>query len=305
MNRGVFLNNESIMTYFESYLTNERHYSKLTSQAYLSDCRQFIRFLAQTGEPSLLKASLDDARMYMSQLINKKYKNRSIARKMSSLRSLYHFLLRNEEIDYNPFSHLNMKKVSFRKPSFFFLEEMDQLFQAVDGDEPLDLRNQALLELLYASGLSVSECVNLLLEDLDFDLSILRVSGRRKKERYVPFGEFAYDALTKYIKNGRSLLMNHHKKEHSYLFINHHGEPLTVSGVQYILREIIKKTSLKGKIHPHKIRHSFAVHLLNNGADIRTVQEFLGHASLSSTQVYTDVTKENLQEQYKKYFSRS
>lgn len=293
------------MTYFESYLMNERHYSKLTSQAYLSDSRQFIRFLEQRDVSSLLEVKLSDARIYMSQLADKKYKNRSIARKISSLRSLYHFLLRNDEIDYNPFSHLNMKKVAFRKPSFFFLEEMDQLFEAVDGDEPLDFRNQALLELLYASGLSVNECVSLLLEDLDFDLSILLVSGQRKKERYVPFGEFAHDALTKYIENGRQPLMEHFKKEHSYLFVNHHGDPLTASGVQYILREIIKKTSLKGKIHPHKIRHSFAMHLLNNGADIRTVQEFLGHASLSSTQAYADVTKEHLQEEYKKYFSRS
>lgn len=305
MDRGVFLTNEEIMNYFESYLMNERHYSKLTCQAYMSDCRQFMRFLQKTGPLSLLEASLDDARLYMAHLTNKKYKNRSIVRKMSSLRSLYHFLLRNDEIDYNPFAHLNMKKVTFRKPSFFFLEEMDQLFEAVDGEEPLNYRNQALLELLYASGLSVSECVNLLLEDLDFDLSILLVSGRRKKERYVPFGEYAHDALIKYLKKGRKPLMEQYKKEHAYLFVSHYGDPLTVSGVQYILKEIIKKTSLKGKIHPHKIRHSFAVHLLNNGADIRTVQEFLGHASLSSTQVYTDVTREHMQEEYKKYFSRS
>src|SRR5699024_9123668 len=162
----------------------------------------------------------------------------------------------------------------------------DALFQAVKGEKPLDFRNEALLEVLYGTGIRLSECKNIQLKDIDFDLSVVLIHGKGNKERYVPFGHYAAVALQEYLRKGRSLLMTKYHKEHDYLFVNQYGDQLSASGIEYILNQIIKKSSLTADIHPHMLRHTFATHLLNNGADLRTVQELLGHASLSSTQIY-------------------
>ncbi|MGO1919633.1 MAG: tyrosine-type recombinase/integrase, partial [Alkalibacterium gilvum] len=179
------------------------------------------------------------------------------------------------------------------------------LFEATEGDKPLELRNQALLEMLYGTGIRVSECQGIRLDDIDFEMGMLFVRGKGRKERYIPFGHYASQALTRYIDNGRQLLMSKYEKNHDYLFVNHHGEQITQSGIQYVLNQLIKKSSLSQNISPHMLRHTFATHLLNNGADIRTVQELLGHKSLSSTQIYTHVTTEHLQKDYNAYHPRA
>ena len=170
------------------------------------------------------------------------------------------------------------------------------LFEANEGETPKEKRELAILELLYATGIRVSELTSIQLKDVDFSLSILRVMGKGRKERYVPFGQFAHEALQLYVTDARPILMK--KQQHDSLFVNMRGEPLTARGVRYILNELVKKTELTTTIYPHMIRHTFATHLLNQGADLRTVQELLGHASLSSTQVYTHVTKEHLRNTY-------
>ena len=154
----------------------------------------------------------------------------------------------------------------------------------------------AILELLYATGIRVSECVSIELDQIDFHYSILRVMGKGRKERIVPFGQYAHDALLQYIKEVRPKLMKN--KEHQRLFVNMRGGELTARGVRHILNDMMEAASLHSKIYPHMLRHTFATHLLNNGADLRTVQELLGHAHLSSTQVYTHVTKEHLRNTY-------
>ena len=189
-------------------------------------------------------------------------------------------------------------------PRFFYEKEMNQLFEAVKGDDPLSLRNSALLELLYATGMRVSECANLLLDQLDFDNNIVLIHGKGDKDRYVPFGSYAKTALKKYFDQGRPVLMKKFHQEHQYVFVNSRGKNVTSRGIEYILDQIIKKTSLTSDIHPHMIRHTFATHMLEHGADLRTVQELLGHSSLSTTQIYTHVTMEHLQNDYKKYFPR-
>lgn len=293
------------ITLFSNYLTNERHYSEHTNLAYIDDLLAFERFLQETGEDDILAVELSDARIYLSYLTDKKYSRASISRKISSIRAFYQFLLNNEIVKDNPFSYLHLKKRGSRLPNFFYEEEMKALFEAAEGDRPLDLRNLALLEILYGTGIRVSECQGIQMDDIDFSMGMLFVKGKGRKERYVPFGHYASEAVKDYIDNGRDALMSKYNKDHDHLFINHHGDQITQNGIQFVLTQLIKKSSLSHNITPHMLRHTFATHLLNNGADIRTVQELLGHKSLSSTQIYTHVTTEHLQKDYNSYHPRA
>lgn len=292
-------------TLFSDYLTNERHYSAHTNQAYIDDIKSFVAFLEETGEEDLLAVNLSDARIYLSYLTDKKYARASISRKISSLRAFYQFMLNNEIVSDNPFSYLHVKKRGSRLPTFFYEKEMTALFEAAEGDKPLDYRNQALLELLYGTGIRVSECQGIRVDDVDFSMGMLFVKGKGNKERYIPFGHYASEAMKAYLINGRDVVMTKYKKDHDFLFVNHHGEQITQNGIHYVLKQLIKESSLTNKISPHMLRHTFATHLLNNGADIRTVQELLGHKSLSSTQVYTHVTTEHLQKDYDAFHPRA
>lgn len=292
--------------YFSSYLLNERNYSSLTEEAYLRDVSDFEEFLEETGDSSdFRQVTRLDARIYLAHLSDAGYSRNSISRKLSSLRAFYQFLLTNQEIEDNPFSYINIKKSGLNLPKFFYEEELQELFEACQGDKPLDYRNLALLEVLYGTGIRVSECADINLDDLDFELHLLLVRGKGNKERYVPYGQYAQTAIEEYLEKGRRVLMDKYHKDHQKLFINHHGDPISPQGIQYVLDSLIKKTSLTANISPHMLRHSFATHLLNNGADMRTVQELLGHSSLSSTQIYTHVTTEHLQKDYEKYFPRA
>jgi integrase/recombinase XerC len=162
----------------------------------------------------------------------------------------------------------------------------------------MGLRDAALLEVLYATGIRISECCDITLQDVDFSLGTILVHGKGKKDRYVPFGKYAQDAMQVYIQQARTEITSSGGKSHPYFFINYRGDPLSVRGARYVLNECMKKAATKGNIHPHMLRHSFATHLLNNGADLRTVQELLGHSKISSTQIYTHVTKERLRKVY-------
>lgn len=288
-----------------NYLIHERHYSDLTKKAYLEDIEAFSSFLKESGNDDLLAVTLPDARVYLGYLNDREYSRTSISRKISSLRAFYQFLLNNELASDNPFSYLNMKKRGLRLPTFFYSQEMEKLFEAAVGTKPLDYRNIAILEVLYGTGIRVSECTGLKMEDVDFDMGVMLVKGKGNKERYVPFGHYASIAFQEYIEVTRTVIMTKYAKDHDFLFINHHGDQITQAGVQYTLNQILKKSTLTSNISPHMLRHTFATHLLDNGADMRTVQELLGHKSLSSTQIYAHVTKEHLQSDYRKYHPRA
>lgn len=302
---GVIGMKSTIVNAFMDYLIYERHYSELTKKAYQEDITSFSLFLKETGNDDLLQVTLTDARIYLGHLTDAGYSRTSISRKISSLRAFYKFLLNNDLTEENPFSYLNLKKKGLKLPNFFFNEEMEKLFEAAQGTEPLDYRNIALLEILYGTGIRVSECRKLSVNAVDFDMGVLLVRGKGNKERYVPFGHYAASALQEYFENGRTVLMNKYHKEHEKVFVNHHGDAITSEGIQYALNQMVKKSSLTQNIHPHKLRHTFATHLLDNGADMRTVQELLGHESLSSTQIYAHVTKEHLQNDYRKFHPRA
>lgn len=293
------------MQEFVSYLMTERGYSEKTKEAYQRDLNDFCDFLKNSGEASLLPVSHLDVRVYLAFLNDQKYSRNTISRKIASLRSFYQYLLKHGKIEENPFSYVHLKKKQARLPRFFYEKEIEVLFASVDGTKPLDQRNRALLEILYGSGLRVSECANLHLSVIDFDNSVMLIHGKGSKDRYVPLGSYAADAIQEFVQDGRKKIMNHFAKEHDFLFINHRGDQITPTGIEYVLNQMIKKSSLNSDIHPHMLRHTFATHLLNNGADLRTVQELLGHANLSTTQIYTHVTKESLQKSYRSFHPRA
>lgn len=289
---------------FITYLQIEKNYSPYTIEFYMQDINQFFRFMKDQVIDKLDDVSPSDVRIYLTELFSQQLARKTIARKISSLRSFYRFLLREKEVENNPFSAVSIPKLEKRLPDFFYEEELQQLFLSCDTNTPLGLRNKALLELLYATGIRVGECTKIQLSDIDFSVSTVLVRGKGQKERYVPFGSFAHQALEAYIKTGRNKLMKN-PSTHSYLFVNYRGGILTDNGVRDILNKMMDTSSSQGKIHPHKLRHSFATHLLANGADMRTVQELLGHAFLTSTQIYTHVTNEYLKKTYMSYHPRA
>lgn len=289
---------------FCDYLIYERHYSDLTRKAYRDDLSHFQDFLNQSGDSDLLEVGPYDARIYLGFLSEKDYSRASISRKISSIRAFYQFMLKNQLVESNPFAYLNIRNKAVKLPNFFYQEEIEALFKAADGPEATDIRNRALLEVLYGTGIRLSECQQIQLDDIDFEMAVLFVRGKGDKDRYVPFGYYAGQALKEYINHARSELMAKGHENHPYLFVNHRGAHITKEGISYILNQLIKKSSLTTDIHPHMLRHTFATHLLNNGADMRTVQELLGHQSLSSTQIYAHVTKEHLQNSYNKFHPR-
>ncbi|MGD7043672.1 tyrosine recombinase XerC [Jeotgalibacillus proteolyticus] len=288
---------------FIQYLQTEKNYSSLTIEHYIHDLDSFFLFLVKEGVDALEEVDEIHSKLFLMQLHKEKYSRASVSRKISSLRSFFSYLQREEKQKINPMSYVLHPKKEGRLPHFFYENEMEQLFSACDGDKPLDLRNKAILELLYATGIRVSECTSILLQDLDLTMGTLLVKGKGRKERYVPFGDFAGSAIKRYLEEGRSKLVNNSTS--ASLFINHRGAPLTSRGIRYVLTALMNKTTLTASIHPHMLRHTFATHLLNNGADLRTVQELLGHAHLSSTQLYTHVTKEHLRKTYQSFHPRA
>lgn len=289
---------------FLEYLQMERNYSPYTIQHYQMDLEEFTVFMQEQIIDQFSDVSYADVRLYLTRLFEKKLSRKTVARKISSLRSFYKFMMREKQMEQNPFAHVVMPKLEKRLPEFFYEEELAELFKACDRSTPLGQRDSALLELLYATGMRVSECCGLSVKDIDFYLGTVLVHGKGQKDRYIPFGSFAHDALEMYLEDGRKKLKRD-KHTHESVFVNFRGEPLTTNGVRHILDQLVKKSSLTNSIHPHKLRHSFATHLLNNGADMRTVQELLGHAFLSSTQIYSHVTNEYLRKTYMAHHPRA
>ncbi|WP_034755641.1 tyrosine recombinase XerC [Rossellomorea vietnamensis] len=288
---------------FTEYLQIEKHYSVHTFEQYRHDIEEFYVFMKEQGLRSLKDVEYSDARLFLTKLHDHGLKRSSVSRKVSSIRSFYRYLNREKQLLDNPFSFVNLPKKEQRLPAFFYEEEIQALLDACNGETPLEMRNLAIFELLYATGIRVSECTNIQLGDVDLGMSTLLVKGKGRKERYVPFGSFAHDALEQYILHSRPKLAK--DISHTQLLVNHRGGALTQRGIRLILNKMIEKASLTGKIHPHKLRHTFATHLLNNGADLRTVQELLGHAQLSSTQLYTHVSKDQLRKTYLAHHPRA
>lgn len=292
---------DDIKSLFSDYLTHERQYSPETIKAYMADLDNFQAFMKDAGIAQLDQVAYRDIRIYLGNLQRGGLSRKSISRHLSSLRSAYNLLLDRELVSENPFNYVKTAKTGLKLPDFFYESEIQSLFDSVQGSDPIALRNRALLEFLYGTGARVSEVRDLAINQVDLTADMVLLRGKGNKDRYVPIGSFCHDALVDYLENGRSQLMakgHYEDNEHVFLFVNYKGEQLTSQGIAYILDQMVKKSATTLSIHPHKLRHSFATHLLNNGADIRTVQELLGHASLSTTQIYTHLSKEKLRDNY-------
>ncbi|MDQ0230544.1 integrase/recombinase XerC [Metabacillus malikii] len=292
---------------FVEYLQIEKNYSQYTVVSYVSDIEDFFLFMNEQVIHQLKDITYHDIRLYLTTLHTKKYSRRTISKKISSLRSFFKFLVRENALSDNPFLLVSLPKRELIIPNFLYEEEINKLFTISDCEKPLGQRNQALIEVLYGTGIRVSECCQIQLTDIDMSIGTILINGKGGKQRYVPIGSYAHDAISLYIRQGRDKLLGklNQAKHHSYLFVNNRGEPLSDRGIRYILNDMIKRTSLTLQIHPHMFRHTFATHLLNEGADMRSVQELLGHAHLSSTQVYTHVTKDHLKRTYMRHHPRA
>jgi len=287
---------QQIFNKYINYLEAERNASPYTVRNYTTDLLDFFQFLSNSKIDSLKEVDRHTLRDYLTQLMEKGFVKASIARKLSAIRSFYRYLLREEIISTSPVANTSSPKLDKRLPAFLSIEEINRLLEAPDLSTPQGLRDRALLELLYASGLRVSELVSLNLEQVNLDSNEIRVWGKGSKERMVLIGEPAARALTAYLTQSRPKLLV--KKSSSALFLNRYGRRLIERRVQRILEKYANISSIGKRVYPHMLRHTFATHLLDGGADLRVVQELLGHASLSSTQIYTHVSKSQAKKVY-------
>jgi len=274
----------------------ERNASPYTVRNYTTDLLGFFQFLRTKEISSLGEIDKHAMRDYLSYLMAQGFVKASVARKLSAIRSFYRYLLRERIMSTSPLATTSSPKLDKRLPSFLTIEEVKQLLEAPDLSTPQGQRDRALMELLYASGLRVSELVNLNLEQVDLDSREIRVWGKGSKERMVLMGKPAAQALQTYLCQGRPELIGN--KRTSALFLNRYGGRVTQRRVQRILEKYTSLAGIDKRIHPHMLRHTFATHLLDGGADLRVVQELLGHANLSSTQIYTHVTQSQAKKVY-------
>ena len=287
---------QEVFDRYINYLEVERNVSPYTVRNYTTDLLGFFAFLKTKGIGSLKEVDRHVLRDYLSHLMEKGFVKASIARKLSAIRSFYRFLLREEMISTSPVATTTSPKLDKRLPLFLTIEEMERLLEAPDLSTPQGQRDRALLELLYASGLRVSELANINLEQVNLDSREIRVWGKGSKERLALMGEPAAKALSDYLSQGRLKLLGN--KGSNALFLNRYGGRLPERRVQRILEKYGNIAGIDKGVHPHMLRHTFATHLLDGGADLRVVQELLGHADLSSTQIYTHVTKSQARKVY-------
>lgn len=291
------------MDHFLQYLQAEHNASEHTVRHYSRDIRQFHQFMKQNGLKQYDEVTYLHVRSYLAELQVKEYARRSIARKLSALRSFYMFLLREQVVRSSPFQQVQTPKLDKKLPKFMYPEEVKQLLQAPDPDTPIGLRDRAIMETLYASGMRISELVGLNMDSIDYANGVALVVGKGAKERYVPLGEYALHALRQYVEQGRPQLAT--ALSDGALFLSRKGKRIHDRSVRRFMDQYVEKLSQSRKISPHVLRHTFATHMLEAGADLRTVQEFLGHANISTTQIYTHVTRDHLQSVYNKAHPRA
>jgi len=297
--------NQMIDTYFD-HLRVERGLSANTLEAYSRDLRDFAEWLDRNGSRSVLEAGEDHLRFYLLQIKQQGMSSRSVARKASSLRGFYRFLLRENVIEADPVRILDVPRPGAPLPRDLTLDEVERLLAQPDVSEPLGMRNKAMIELLYATGLRVSELLRLRLQDVNLEVGYIVAYGKGKKERLVPMGEVALDQLKQYLLSARRRLGRKERFEKlPYVFLNRSGRKLSRQGFWKILHQYALRAGIFSPVSPHVFRHSIATHLLERGADLRSVQLMLGHSNISSTQIYTHMNRERLKQIYQRYHPRA
>lgn len=287
--------NEDYLTSFLVYLELDLNYSNNTILTYENNIEKLIKFV---GNKDILKLNVNVLEKFIIEL---DMEASSVANIISSLKAFYNYYIKLGKIKNNPMDLIDMPKLVRRLPDYLSENDINILLD-VDVKDAYSARNKAILELLYSSGLRISELINLELKSIDFEDCIIRVFGKGSKERIVPMNDYAIDALKDYIDNYRNLMI---KNEISnYVFLNNHGKIMTRQGVFKMLKKECMIKGINKNISPHTLRHTFATHMLQNGADLRIIQEILGHSDISTTQIYTHVTNEKLKQNYKEYHPR-
>jgi len=299
------MNNDDLIFKYEQYLSSLRNYSVNTVMAYLSDIKTLVHFLTQEELGSLSRVSERTSRFYISYL-HGQYSPISIRRKISSVKSFYDYLVSENLVDSNPFQNAILPKEAKKLPKFIYENEMNDFLSRIDTTSLKGKRDICIFELLYGCGLRVSELCSLKLKDIDYVSKTILVHGKGSKDRIVPVHDLALKRVKIYLSETRSVFLSRtDQADEHYLFLNFKGTTLTQRGVRDILTEELKKQSSTLSMTPHAFRHSFATHLLDHGVGLRTVQELLGHVSLSTTQIYTKVSKEKLKEIYQNTHPRA
>lgn len=294
---------ESYVNDFINYLAVERGLAQNTLESYGRDLRQFQLFLQNSQLDFLQNSNRDTILSYLNNLQIKGRAVSTISRNLAAIKSFYQYLVRERHLEKDPAVNLESPKLEKKLPKILSITEVEELLKQPDTLQPTGLRDKAMLELLYATGIRVSELINLNISDVNLDMGYIKCYGKGAKERIVPLGSIAAKCAQEYINKGRSKLVRTY--EESSLFVNHHGNRLTRQGFWKIIKKYAFEANITKDITPHTLRHSFATHLLENGADLRSVQEMLGHADISTTQIYTHVTKNHLKEVYDKTHPRA
>ncbi len=292
--------NQEILKKYQIYLLTEQHLSDNSISSYVLDIYKYLSFIEKEHTKNTLSITKEMLFSYLEYLDHKHYSPYSVARKLSAIQSFHHYLSKKYEIP-NISDNLERPRLYQKIPNVLSIEEVEQLLD-IDLKTAYDYRNKAMLELMYATGLRVSELINLTIQNIDLESHFVRVFGKGSKERIVPIGEYALKYLTIYLEEYRDSLKK--RRLCDKIFLNNHGLGITRQGFTKILKEIAEKKGIKKNISPHTLRHSFATHLLQNGADLRSIQIMLGHSNLSTTQIYTSVNNELLKENYQLYHPR-
>ena len=279
---------------FIEYLIIDKKYSENTVKSYNNDLKIFNNYINK----QINNINENDIKNYIKYLNKKNDNTKTISHNISTLRSFYKFLLIEKKVNKNPMEYIELPKTKKSLPKTLSIEEIDKLLD-IKLKDAFSYRNKAMLELMYSSGLRVSELVNVNIHDIDISNCIIRIMGKGSKERIVPLGDYAIKYIEIYLREYREKLVK--RELNDYLFLNNHGKKMTRQGFFKILKQITKEKGIKTEFSPHTLRHSFATHLLNGGADLRSIQEMLGHSDISTTQIYTHVSKEKLKENYNNF----
>ncbi len=294
-------NYENFVNSFLEYLELELNYSKETKSTYNEVLKEYGKFVIAKNL-NFLRLTIDDANHYKAHLISSGYSNKTSSLHLSAVRSFYNFLIEINAINSNPFASIKNPKIEKKLPNFLNNSEISVLYDDKNNMNDLEIRNKLIIDFLYATGIRVSEATSIKVSDLDFSNYSFKVFGKGSKERIIYFKACDLDLLDLYLKKIRFNILNGVASE--YLFISKSGNPLTSRSIENIVKSFFRDKNIKNKVTPHTMRHTYATDLLNNGADIRSVGELLGHESLNTTQIYTHVTSERLKSVYLKTHPR-
>jgi integrase/recombinase XerD len=292
----------NLLRNFKEYLEVEKGLSENSIYSYAYDLKKFNHYL-ENQEKGFLDVEHNDIQNFIKDQRKRKISSRTLARSVAAIRQFYKYLTEEKRLKENPTENIETPEVSKTLPDFLTQEEIEELFSVIDDDDIFELRDKSIFELLYSSGLRISEACNLKQKDIDLENMFIIVKGKGSRERLVPLGETAYQVLNKYLKHSREQILR--SRYSDFLFISKKGSSLNRKSVWRLLKKYLARTKITKIVTPHTLRHSFATHLLENEADLKSVQELLGHIDISTTQMYTHLANKTLQDIHRKYHPRS